>query len=44
MGVYLAWAVIALNTGASIGYFLAGDVRHGCYWLAATALNLTVTL
>jgi hypothetical protein len=43
-GKLLAWAVILLSAGASIGYFLARDYRKGFYWLFATAIQLTVTL
>ena len=35
--------LIALDTGASIVYFCAGDIRRGVYWLAAAILTVTVT-
>ena len=35
---------MALDTGASLVYFVQGDIRRGIYWIAATVLTLTVTL
>jgi uncharacterized membrane protein len=39
----LPTVMIALSLAASIGYFLAGDTRHGIYWLSAAILNASVT-
>ena len=36
-------ALIVLNIGAAIMYGINGDVRKVIYWLAAAALNITVT-
>jgi hypothetical protein len=43
-GTMFAWLIIALSACASAGYYLAGDLRHGTYWLAAAVLNLCVTV
>jgi len=36
--------LIYLDFGASIVYFINGDIRHGVYWLAAAVLTITVTI
>jgi len=36
--------LICLDFGASIVYFINGDIRHGVYWLAAAVLTITVTI
>jgi len=36
--------LIILDFGASVVYFLAGDIKHGIYWLAAMVLTITVTI
>lgn len=35
--------MIVLSVGASIMYFIKGDIRHGIYWAAATILTSAVT-
>lgn len=35
--------MIVLMLGASIVYYLKGDIRHGTYWLAGAVLNISVT-
>jgi len=32
-----------LSATASARYFMAGDVRHGLYWLSATVITAVVT-
>jgi hypothetical protein len=44
IGKSLAIASMILSILASVGYFIAGDVRRGIYWLAAAVLTATVTL
>ncbi len=44
MGATLAWAVIVVNLGASLGYALSGDIRHAVYWAAAAVVNVAVTM
>lgn len=36
-------ALILCDLGAAIVYFCAGDIRKTVYWIAAAALNITVT-
>jgi hypothetical protein len=38
------YVLIVLNMGAAIVYYLHGDYRRGTYWLAATVLNICITL
>lgn len=36
--------LIALDIGAAIVYAAQKDIRMATYWLAATVLNITVTM
>lgn len=42
-GFMLACVSIVISALASIGYFAAGDLRHGIYWLSAAVLTASVT-
>ena len=37
-------ALIILDFGAAVVYAAVGDWRMSVYWLAATVLNITVTI
>jgi len=43
-GKGFALFIITFSLAASISYYLAGDWRRGTYWLAASVLNITVTV
>ena len=36
--------IIVLMVAASVAYWIVGDWRHGCYWVAAAIINLVVTV
>jgi hypothetical protein len=36
--------IVGLMAAASVPYLLAGDWRHGLYWLFAAGINLVVTI
>lgn len=44
IGIILAWAVICLSGGVSIGYLISGDWKHSLYWCAGAVLSTTVTM
>jgi hypothetical protein len=44
MGRILSITMIGLSVSASIGYYMAGDLKRGTYWLAAAIITTTVTL
>ena len=35
--------MIFLMLGASVVYYVKGDIRHGTYWLSGAILNISVT-
>jgi hypothetical protein len=38
------YIMMVLNIGASVVYFLDGDIRKGFYWLFAFGLTLVITI
>lgn len=41
-GTFGGWAGAVLAGVTSIGYFIAGDIRRGLYFLFACAITLTI--
>lgn len=42
-GKMFAITQLALCICASVGYFLAGDLKRGVYWLCAAGITASVT-
>ena len=43
-GKLLAWAMIVLAAAASVAYAAQGDWRRAVYWIAASVLQVAVTV
>lgn len=40
----LPLTIAAMMAVAAVPYWYAGDWRRGCYWLAASVINVVVTI
>lgn len=41
-GNVISWTSVALSSGASLGYFVYGDIRRGLYFILGAAITMVV--